>query len=259
MTNAWLRPLLKRLMAPNQVMFVQKMEALYFTPYFRRSYSQEGEDMILRRVFEGQTAGFYVDVGAHHPKHLSNTYAFYRQGWRGLNIDAMPGSMRVFRQLRPRDISVECAIAADKRTVVFYIFNNPSLNTCDEVLARSRVHRFRRIEREVSMQARRLDDVLSHHLPKGQTIDFLNIDVEGLDLEVLQSNDWARFRPRFLIAECWDLQLEHLDQLASHPMVSFLAEHNYALYAKSYSTAFFRDRNAGDLPATPVHDDNVTP
>jgi hypothetical protein len=74
------------------------------------SYAQEGEDMVLRRIFEDQPLGFYVDVGAHHPVRFSTTYFFYRRGCRGINIDATPGSMDAFRRLRPRDINLEVAI-----------------------------------------------------------------------------------------------------------------------------------------------------
>lgn len=59
-------------------------------PWFVRSWSQEGEDQVLRRIFEKQAFGFYVDVGAHHPKRFLNTYVFYKSGWRGINIHAMP-------------------------------------------------------------------------------------------------------------------------------------------------------------------------
>jgi len=71
----------------------------YFDGYALKSYSQEGEDMILRRLFEKQNTGFYVDVGAHHPKRFSNTFFFYKKGWRGINIDAMPNSMSLFNKL----------------------------------------------------------------------------------------------------------------------------------------------------------------
>lgn len=78
------------------------------------SYSQEGEDVVLRRLFDSQPSGFYVDIGAHHPVRLSNRYYFYRCGWRGLSVDAAPGSMEMFRRLRPRDIAVgsETTLAA---------------------------------------------------------------------------------------------------------------------------------------------------
>lgn len=78
----------------------------YLYGFSTRSYSQEGEDMILRRIFGSQTSGFYIDVGAHHPKRFSNTYFFYKKGWAGINIDAMPGSMKAFQKVRYRDIEI---------------------------------------------------------------------------------------------------------------------------------------------------------
>src|SRR5580658_8816405 len=79
--------------------------------YFRHSFSQEGEDMILASFFEGKKNGFYVDVGAHHPKRFSNTHHFYIRGWRGINVDATPGSMKLFRRTRPDDINIEAAVS----------------------------------------------------------------------------------------------------------------------------------------------------
>ena len=89
--------------------------------YATKSYSQEGEDMILKRLFGGQKFGFYVDVGAHHPKRFSNTYYFYKKGWRGINIDAMPGSMIAFDKLRPRDINIERPISDKKQILTYYL------------------------------------------------------------------------------------------------------------------------------------------
>lgn len=83
---------------------------LYITRFHHKSYSQEGEDMILSRIFGDKKNGFYVDVGAHHPFRFSNTYLFYKRGWLGINIDAMPGSMRLFDRFRKNDINIESAI-----------------------------------------------------------------------------------------------------------------------------------------------------
>jgi len=90
-------------------LFLRKLLPIGLTEWLRivldkyalKSYSQEGEDMILRRIFEDNETGFYVDVGAHHPARFSNTNYFYKRGWRGLNIDAMPGSMSKFKKYRP--------------------------------------------------------------------------------------------------------------------------------------------------------------
>ena len=80
-------------------------------PYRRTSYSQEGEDLILDRLLRRKPRGYYVDVGAFHPKKFSNTHLFYRRGWSGINIDATPGSMDEFRRVRPRDTNLEIAIS----------------------------------------------------------------------------------------------------------------------------------------------------
>ncbi|MCP2732462.1 FkbM family methyltransferase, partial [Symplocastrum sp. BBK-W-15] len=96
--------------------------------YHNLSYSQEGEDMIISRFFEGKKQGFYVDVGAHHPQRFSNTYRFYLQGWRGINIDAMPGSMEIFNKIRANDINLEISISDCNQILTYYEFNEPALN-----------------------------------------------------------------------------------------------------------------------------------
>ena len=88
-----------------------RIRRIFISPYKRYALSQEGEDLILARIYEHKPEGFYVDVGALHPVRFSNTYFFYRQGWRGINIGAMPGSMKAFQHQRPRDINVEAAIS----------------------------------------------------------------------------------------------------------------------------------------------------
>ncbi len=91
------------------------MKSIFFDIYATKSYSQEGREIILRRILEKKkTVGFYIDVGAHHPKRLSNTYYFYKKGWRYMNIDAKPKCMKIFRRTRPRDLNLEFAIS-DKR------------------------------------------------------------------------------------------------------------------------------------------------
>ena len=88
--------------------------------YGRLSYSQEGEDLVLHRLFEGQATGIYVDVGAHHPFRFSNTCLLHTRGWRGINIDATPGSMAQFQRFRPRDVNLELGVAAEPAELEFF-------------------------------------------------------------------------------------------------------------------------------------------
>lgn len=80
--------------------------------YGNVSYSQNGEDILLEAIFYKQQKGFYVDVGAHHPIKYSNTFLLYKRGWRGINIDAMPGSMKTFAKYRKGDINIECGVGS---------------------------------------------------------------------------------------------------------------------------------------------------
>lgn len=203
------------------------------------SFSQEGEDMILSRIFEGKkTSKFYVDVGAHHPQRFSNTYHFYLQGWCGINIDPLPGGMSFFQEIRPRDINLECALSDKEDELTYYEFNEPALNSFSLELTKARVGlRDYRLVGKRKIQTRRLEDVLDEHLPDGQHIDFLNIDVEGLDLRVLWSNNWEKYRPGVVLVE--DLLRLSLGQADASPIVDYLTRQNYNLYSKAVNTLIF--------------------
>jgi FkbM family methyltransferase len=202
----------------------------------RCCYAQDGEDLILDRLLDGQVNGFYVDVGAHHPARFSNTYLFYKRGWRGINIDAMPDSMKKFNKLRPRDINIECGVAGSAGSLMYHRFNEPALNTFDTAEAARKDKPPYRLIDTVEVAVERLDALLARHLPNGQLIDFLSVDVEGKDEEVLRSNDWSRYRPRFILAET--LRTDML-RLSACPVVQFLSSVGYTPVGKAYNTSFF--------------------
>lgn len=199
-------------------------------------YGQDGEDLILDRLLERQAEGFYVDVGAHHPVRFSNTYLFYQRGWHGINIDAMPDSMRRFARVRPRDTNIECGVAGSAGKLLYHRFNEPALNTFDTAEAQLKNKPPYHLIDTVEVQVERLDALLAGHLPAGQQIDFLSVDVEGKDEEVLRSNDWTRYRPRFILAET--LRSDMLG-MGECPVVRFLLSVGYKPVAKAYNTSFF--------------------
>jgi FkbM family methyltransferase len=171
-------------------------------PFADYSFSQEGEDMLLRGIFTNKSTGFYVDVGAYHPQRFSNTNHFYLAGWRGINIDAMPGSMEPFRQLRPRDINLEIGVSESAETFTYYAFNEPALNGFSkEVADRVTEKEQYKLLFTKPIPTHPLADILDEHLPVNQTIDFLTIDVEGLDQAVLRSNNWEKYRPVVILTE----------------------------------------------------------
>jgi FkbM family methyltransferase len=203
----------------------------------RRSFAQEGEDIVLDRLFEGRRSGFYVEVGCHHPFRFSNSYYFYSRGWRGVCIDALPGTQRLFRRWRKRDIVVESGIASRRGELTYYMFDEPALNTFDAALVQERLERTRyKLIRSVQVPTDTLAAILAAHCPVGQQIDFLSVDVEGLDLEVLESNDWDRYRPLTVVAECLQSTLAHI---SDDPVACYLTERGYAPYAKTGNSVIF--------------------
>jgi FkbM family methyltransferase len=216
------------------------------------SHAQEGEDRVLSsllyKLHGGRQIndGFYVDVGAHHPYRYSNTCLFYKQGWRGINIDAMPGSMSAFRKQRPRDINLESGIAREAGTRKLYLFNEPALNTFDESLASARCNDDWPIETTVDVPMVPLSEILRKYLPSGKAINFLTVDVEGFDLEVLQSNDWQKYRPTVVLVETLGLTI---DDLTSDPVTAYLRSLGYVAYAKTVNTTFFTDNTFAQTEA----------
>ena len=120
------------------------------------------------------------------------------------------------------------------------MFNEPALNTFDRSLLEERTTPPWKLVAEVTLRVRPLGAVLGEVLRPGQSIDLLTVDVEGRDLDVLQSNDWARFRPRMVLAET---RGSRLADFAEDPVVRFLGGHGYAMAARTFNTTFMIDES----------------
>ena len=164
-------------------------------------YSQNGEDLILNRFLENKEKGFFIDVGAHHPIRFSNTYLFYKKGWSGINIDAMPGSMTKFNKIRPKDINIEKGVGIKNDQLTFYQFNESALNTFSKKEAFSKNKDGYKIIKSNLVEVDTLENILDKYMPLNTKIDFLNIDAEGKDEEVLISNNWEKYKPNYIIIE----------------------------------------------------------
>lgn len=206
--------------------------------YARLSYSQEGEDMVLARIFEGMDKGFYIDIGAHHPQRFSNTMYFYKRGWRGINIDATPGSMAPFIIERPEDINLEFPVSEKDQILTYHIFNESALNTFSEELATeySKTSNYI-ITSKVALKTTTLASILDHSLPENQEIDFLSIDVEGLDFNVLKSNNWTKYKPKIVLLECLKFEI---NAFLISELYEYMLKKGYGFYCKTVNTVFFK-------------------
>ena len=206
--------------------------------YASKSYSQDGEDMLLKAFYEGRKdyKGFYVDIGAHHPYRFSNTAYFYERGWSGINIEPTPALIKAFHRERKRDINLNIGISDSEERMTFYEFNESALNTFDKNRALSVENEQYKIIAQTEIEVRTLQQVLAQYLPQNQHIDFMNIDVEGLDLSVLLSNDWSIYSPDYILVE----GKFSIDQLNNNEIYVFLKRKNYTLAGRTKRTFLFK-------------------
>lgn len=211
-----------------------------YTGFLKGSYSQEGEDKILETFFKKKNKGFYVDVGAHHPLRFSNTHLFYKKGWHGINIDANPGSMKLFEKYRPRDINIEVPISNNNKKINYYIFNEPALNSFSSTLSKDRDANTKyRIKKVIKLSPKKLSQILDENLPSNVKIDFMSIDVEGYEYEALTSNNWVKYKPTYLLVE---ILQNNLNQTSENKIYAFLKNKNYKKIKAVGRTIIFRKK-----------------
>ena len=186
-------------------------------------FSASGEDAILQAIFfkklSSKEKGFYIDIGAYHPYHASNTHLFYINGWTGINIDACPGSMNIFNKVRPKDINLEIGISNCSEELTYYFIDeNSSMNSFSKKHLQE-IEMLKHVKKEIPVRTYRLSEILDKYMPKNQSIDFINIDVEGFDKEVISFNNWEKYRPKVIVIE---LPVKTLDDVLKNETTKYL-------------------------------------
>jgi len=164
------------------------------------SYAQNAEDVRLRRAFLGQAKGFYIDVGANDPVEYSITKHFYESGWSGINVEPAPAPYALIVKDRSRDINLNVGCSNQPGSMTLYAARKAtglSTFTAEEAV----IHQKNGYEFDsVTVPVTTLAGICEEHA-KNRVIDFLSIDVEGHELEVLEGADFKRFRPRVVVIE----------------------------------------------------------
>jgi FkbM family methyltransferase len=179
------------------------------------SYAQNAEDVVLARAFAGERGGFWVDVGANEPTHDSVTRHFYDLGWTGINIEPQIGCFQRLEAERPKDLNLNIGVASAPGNLSFYLVPDaPAMSTFSESQAALLAEMGYRTERS-TVEVRTLNDVFAERVGDRQ-VDFLKVDVEGLEQEVLGTFDFQRWRPRALVVESYPEVAEWEDRLITH-------------------------------------------
>jgi len=169
------------------------------------SFSQAGEDLIVRFFFQFRRIGkiTYLDVGAYDPIELNNTYYFYRRGYRGVLVEPNVSLCEKLRAVRPEDTTLVAGIGATSaKEADYYIMTHPSLNTFSKEEADHQTEVTKgqvSVKDVIKMPLLNINDVMIKHFKETPT--FLSVDTEGLDLAILKSIDFERFRPHVICAE----------------------------------------------------------
>ena len=216
--------------------YLKPLEMHVFHSRGMRIYSQEGEDVLTDRLLGGKETGFYIDVGAHHPRRFSNTWFFYRKGWSGINFEPNPELFKFFLKERPRDINLNMGLYSEPTELKYHYFEEPALNTFSaDAVAQHLAGKHRLVKTEtiaVTTFSKALEGI-----PLPDTIDFMNIDTEGLEWEIIRTIDWTKLRPEILLVE---IKTETLEQLLDSEIVNFLSGFRYKPVSKLMNTVIFK-------------------
>ena len=192
----------------------------------RNSYADSGEDLFILK--ELGRNGFYVDVGCHHPTRLNNCHLLYLNGWNGINIDPNEISIKLFDFARKRDVNICTAISLKKGEVEFF-YNKP-LSLYNSMVKNNTLNH------QKIVNSNTLNNVLDKTKFKNKTIDFLSIDAEGKDFEVIQSLDFKKYSPKFICIEVWAENRHENYELNKSDIYKFLT-------GKGYSVVFNEKEN----------------
>ena len=166
-------------------------------------YSQAGEDAIVSNVFNyvvPKTNGFYIDIGAYDPFKHSNTYLLYKAGWRGVNIDPRPGSKKLFDRHRPDDINIQAGVAMHEGTLTYHVVAEDSTMNSLSRENLERIGMFDKVKRTVEVPVRTLNSIFNDH-PEIKSVDYLNIDAEGYEKEIISGLDTCAVKPTVVSLE----------------------------------------------------------
>jgi FkbM family methyltransferase len=204
------------------------------------SYAQSGEDAIVKLIFEdlGIALLTYLDVGAFKPIAYNNTYLFYSKGARGVLVEPNVDLIPELKAMRPKDTVLNLGIGVtDQDSASYYCLTLPEWNTFDKDEAERAVGKSGgkvRVEKVIKMPLVPINRIIEDHY-YGKAPDFLSIDVEGMDLPILRTLDFRRFRPRVICTEAPSRTVSD--------MTEFLGGQGYSARAMTFANTIYVDEN----------------
>lgn len=211
------------------------MGKILFNRYAKLSYSQCGEDLIVKFIFDDLKVvnPSYMDVGALSPYLFSNTAIFYDRGSKGINIEPDPSLFKKFARYRNKDVNLNIGVASEEGELDFYIISQPTMNTFSRDAAE-------RLERDhgfeiAAIKKIKVDTVqnIVNNYCGGVFPDYLSLDVEGMDAEILRSIDYENSSPIVICVETISYSTNG-NGIKDYQLVEFLKSKGYMVFADTY-------------------------
>lgn len=218
----------------------------------KTSYAQYGEDLIVQGIFDTLhlSTPRYIDIGTHHPTNLSNTFLFYKKGSSGVCIEPSPQLFTNIKKVRPRDICLNVGISdSAQSSMPYYVLTAQTMNTfskedAEKTINAPAVYGEQKIERVEHIDLIPINEILEKYFSTYG--DFVSIDTEGFDEQIIRSIDFTKFRPKVLCVET----IEQGTTSTFHKntaLIEYLTTKNYFVYADTYVNTIFVDNTIWTL------------
>ena len=205
---------------------------------FLKYGSHVGEEKYILDLFNKNYIGNFVDLGCYHPTRYNNTFQMYKNGWRGINIDLNPLSIELFNFLRPKDINLNIAISDKTEETEFYFIDQfNTQNTLDQNHLNF-LKKYHNIKDSDINKKKIITDKLENILIKYKfyKIDFMNIDIEGHELKIIENLDFDKF---FIKTLCIEMIDHNEKSMKKNTIIKKILDKNFKLMKKLYNNYIF--------------------
>jgi hypothetical protein len=191
-------------------MIINFLKKIYYEKYSKKSYSISNVDLIIDRLFSKIKKGVYIDVGCNHPIKYNNTYLLHQKGWSGINIDLDKTSINEFNIMRKNDYNVQELVGSidGEEKEIYYYHERSAINTVSEDLAEKRQTKPREI---IKKKTKSLNQIIKDSPFENKKIDFMSIDIENHEYEVLKNFNFLKYKIDVIVTEYTDMSQEKLE------------------------------------------------
>ena len=204
----------------------------------RLAYSHWGIDLIITKLLNSKNKGIYIDVGCHHPFLNNHSYLLYKSGWEGINIDLDYNSIDMFNFFRKSDVNIQTAVTDHKGEVDLYFYHNRAAkNTISKEFGSD-------AKEQKKINSDTLNNIIENSKFKNSKIDFVSIDVEGNEMNVLSGFNLKKYKPKLILLEFIlpnkkEFYEKDINEITNSEVYKFLIKNEYKLINWNHDDLLF--------------------